>query len=128
MRILHTADWHLGARLIERDRLAEHAAFVDWLIEDGHRIERIDDYESSDLSVAHKAALRYTDAMIWTPSQLDGAELLSHYDRDAAVELTFDILRNSCNKIAVSLGADAARVAEGTENYRIGPDGLPIYG
>ncbi|BBZ67846.1 hypothetical protein MINS_32750 [Mycolicibacterium insubricum] len=89
---------------------------------------RIDDYESSDLSVAHKAALRYTDAMIWTPSQLDGAELLSHYDRDAAVELTFDILRNSCNKIAVSLGADAARVAEGTENYRIGPDGLPIYG
>jgi exonuclease SbcD len=33
MRILHTADWHLGARLIERDRLAEHAAFVDWLIE-----------------------------------------------------------------------------------------------
>ena len=23
MRILHTADWHLGARLIERDRLAE---------------------------------------------------------------------------------------------------------
>ncbi len=23
---------------------------------------------------------------------------------------------------------NAARVAEGTENYRIGPDGLPIYG
>jgi exonuclease SbcD len=33
MRILHTADWHLGARLIERDRLVEHAAFVDRLIE-----------------------------------------------------------------------------------------------
>lgn len=33
MRILHTADWHLGARLIERDRLPEHAAFLDWLIE-----------------------------------------------------------------------------------------------
>lgn len=32
MKILHTADWHLGARLIERDRLAEHAAFLDWLI------------------------------------------------------------------------------------------------
>lgn len=41
MRILHTADWHLGARLIERDRLAEHAAFVDWLI-DTLRTERID--------------------------------------------------------------------------------------
>ncbi|WP_395743435.1 exonuclease SbcCD subunit D C-terminal domain-containing protein [Prosthecobacter sp.] len=33
MRILHTADWHLGARLVERDRLSEHAAFCDWLIE-----------------------------------------------------------------------------------------------
>lgn len=41
MRILHTADWHLGARLIERDRLAEHAAFVDWLIET-QRTEKID--------------------------------------------------------------------------------------
>jgi exonuclease SbcD len=41
MRILHTADWHLGARLIERDRLAEHATFVDWLIET-LRSEKID--------------------------------------------------------------------------------------
>lgn len=41
MRILHTADWHLGARLIERDRLAEHAAFLDWLI-DTLRDEKID--------------------------------------------------------------------------------------
>ena len=32
MRILHTADWHLGAHLVERDRLAEHRAFIDWLI------------------------------------------------------------------------------------------------
>ena len=41
MKILHTADWHLGARLVERDRLPEHAAFLDWLI-DTLRTERID--------------------------------------------------------------------------------------
>ena len=41
MRLLHTADWHLGARLIERERLAEHAAFLDWLIET-LRSEKID--------------------------------------------------------------------------------------
>ena len=41
MRILHTADWHLGARLVERDRLPEHAAFLDWLIET-IRAEKID--------------------------------------------------------------------------------------
>ena len=33
MRIIHTADWHLGARLIERDRITEHAAFIDWLMD-----------------------------------------------------------------------------------------------
>lgn len=41
MRILHTADWHLGARLVERERLPEHAAFLDWLI-DTLRAEKID--------------------------------------------------------------------------------------
>jgi len=41
MRILHTADWHLGARLVERDRLPEHVAFADWLIET-LRTEKID--------------------------------------------------------------------------------------
>jgi exonuclease SbcD len=41
MRLLHTADWHLGARLVERDRLPEHAAFLDWLIET-LRSEKID--------------------------------------------------------------------------------------
>ena len=33
MRLLHTADWHLGARLVERERLSEQAVFLDWLIE-----------------------------------------------------------------------------------------------
>lgn len=33
MRILHTADWHLGARLADRDRLPEQSAFLQWLLE-----------------------------------------------------------------------------------------------
>lgn len=31
-RIVHTADWHLGARLVERERHEEQAAFLDWLL------------------------------------------------------------------------------------------------
>lgn len=31
MKIVHTSDWHLGARLREEDRSMEHAAFLDWL-------------------------------------------------------------------------------------------------
>jgi len=33
MKILHTADWHLGKRLEQSERTDEHQAFLDWLIE-----------------------------------------------------------------------------------------------
>ena len=36
MRILHTADWHIGQRLHERSRLDEHEQFLDWLLETIH--------------------------------------------------------------------------------------------
>ena len=32
MRILHTADWHIGQRLYERSRLKEQEQFLDWLL------------------------------------------------------------------------------------------------
>jgi len=33
LRILHTADWHLGHRLYDRDRTDEHRAALAWLLE-----------------------------------------------------------------------------------------------
>ncbi|WP_313449897.1 exonuclease subunit SbcD [Pseudescherichia sp.] len=33
MRILHTSDWHLGQNFYSKSRVAEHAAFLDWLLE-----------------------------------------------------------------------------------------------
>nr|MDT0522520.1 hypothetical protein [Streptomyces sp. DSM 41633] len=87
----------------------------------------IDDFENSDLSDRHKAALRYVDALIWTPAQVSGEELRQHFSQEEAVELTLDVMRNACNKVAVALGADAARIDEGTEEYRLGADGQPIY-
>lgn len=32
MRILHTADWHIGQRLHERQRIDEHKDFLNWLL------------------------------------------------------------------------------------------------
>ncbi|GAS86350.1 uncharacterized protein RMCB_0446 [Mycolicibacterium brisbanense] len=90
--------------------------------------DEIDHYEQSDLSARHKAALRYVDALIWTPSQVSGEELLQHFSREEAIELTLDVMRNGYNKVAVALGADGARVTDGTEQYRLGDDGQPIYG
>ncbi len=33
MRLIHTADWHLGHKLHDVDRHKEHSAFLDWLVE-----------------------------------------------------------------------------------------------
>lgn len=32
MRLPHTSDWHLGLHFMGKTRLAEHGAFIDWLI------------------------------------------------------------------------------------------------
>lgn len=89
--------------------------------------DEIDHYENSDLSDRHRSALRFVDAMIWTPSHAPGTELLRHFSPEEAVELALDVMRNASNKVAVALGVDAPRVSEGTEQYRLGADGQPIY-
>jgi alkylhydroperoxidase family enzyme len=91
----------------------------------------IEQYESSArLTEQQKAALRYVDALIWTPSSIDpdvAAGVRMHFTGDSAFELTLDVMRNACNKIMVALGADAARVTEGTELYRVDADGQTVF-
>jgi alkylhydroperoxidase family enzyme len=91
----------------------------------------IEQYEESTLlDERHKAALRYVDALIWTPSKIDAdvaAGVQAHFSDAEALELTLDVMRNAANKIAVALGGDAPRVAEGTERYLLGADGQPVY-
>ncbi|MDP7733974.1 carboxymuconolactone decarboxylase family protein [Mycobacterium paragordonae] len=93
--------------------------------------EEIAQFENSVvLDERAKAALRYADALIWTPAHLavdDAAEVRSRFSPEEAVELTFDIMRNASNKIAVSLGADAPRVESGTERYLIDVDGQTVF-
>lgn len=91
----------------------------------------IEHYDTSTLlDERHKAALRYVDALIWTPSRIDAgvaAGVRAHFTDVEATELTLDVMRNAANKIAVALAADAPRVAEGTERYLLGVDGQPVY-
>ena len=91
----------------------------------------IERYETSALLDGRaKAALRYADGLIWTPAHLvadDVAEVRSGFSEAEAVELTFDVMRNASNKVAVSLGADAPRVEDGTERYLIGADGQTVF-
>ncbi|WP_059018267.1 hypothetical protein [Mycobacterium sp. M26] len=93
--------------------------------------EDIEHYENSALlSDAHKAALRYVDALIWSPARISpavAAGVREHFTAEQARELTLDVMRNASNKIAVALAADAPRVAEGTERYLIDADGQTQY-
>jgi len=93
--------------------------------------EEIERFESSSLlDDRAKAALRYADALIWTPAHLVAdvvAEVRSRFSEAEAVELTFDIMRNASNKVAVSLGADAPRIENGTERYLLDADGQTVF-
>ena len=108
-----------------RESTALDAGGSETLYEDIERFE-----ESAQLTPRAKAALRYGDGLIWTPAHLvadDVAEVRSWFSEDEAVELTFDIMRNASNKIAVALGGDAPRVEHGTERYLLDLDGQTVY-
>jgi len=91
----------------------------------------IERYEQSHLlGDSHKAALRYADALIWTPSHIEpavAAGVLEYFGPVPARELTLDVMRNASNKIAVALKADAPRVAHGTERYLVDADGQTVF-
>jgi alkylhydroperoxidase family enzyme len=118
---------HHNCRLCRslRDGTALDAGGSETMYDD---IER---YEGSALLTgAHKAALRYVDALIWMPARIApdvAAGVRTHFTEAQSVEITLDVMRDACNKIAVAFGADAPRVDEGTERYSIGADGQPVY-
>ena len=89
-------------------------------------------YETSrDLTERHKAALRYVDAMIWSPATIKpevAAGVRAHYTDAEAFELTVDVMRNAANKIMVALGADAPKVQQGTERFLVDDDGQTVFG
>jgi alkylhydroperoxidase family enzyme len=91
----------------------------------------IERYETSErLSDRRKAALRYADALIWSPSRIDAdvaAGVRDHFSEKQAFELTLDVMRNASNKIMVSMAADAPRVSEGTKRFRVDADGQTVF-
>jgi alkylhydroperoxidase family enzyme len=85
---------------------------------------------STVLTERQKAALRYVDALIWSPAHIDRSVadgVRAHFSDAEAVELTLDVMRNASNKVAVALGADAPHVEYGTERYLIDGDGQTVF-
>lgn len=119
---------------------AQHNCRLCKSLREGHALDaggseslygQIEAYEAADaLTDRQKAALRYVDALIWTPANIGpevAAGVGAHFTGEEAFELTVDVMRNGSNKIAVSLGADAPRVEHGIERYLIDDDGQPVY-
>jgi len=88
--------------------------------------DKIDHYETSDLSESHQVALRLTDALITQPGEIDPslvAQLHQHFAPAQIVELVLDVMRNSCQKVAVALAVDDPHVTSGVELYALTDDG-----
>jgi alkylhydroperoxidase family enzyme len=108
-----------------RETTALDAGGTETLYGDIERFEA-----SSRLTDRHKAALRYVDALIWSPGRIDdgvAAGVRVHFADAEAVELTLDVMRNASNKVAVALGGDAPRVEQGTEQYLLDADGQTVF-
>jgi alkylhydroperoxidase family enzyme len=91
----------------------------------------IERFEASELLTdRQKAALRYADVLIWSPGHIDRgivAAVRAQFSDDEGAELTFDVMRNASNKVAVALAGDAPRVESGTEQYLLDVDGQTVF-
>jgi alkylhydroperoxidase family enzyme len=92
---------------------------------------KVDWYETTDLSERHKVALRLTDTVITQPTEIAPelvVQVRKYFEPEEVVEIVFDILRNSAQKVAVALAADGAHVTEGVEYYDLAEDGDVLFG
>jgi alkylhydroperoxidase family enzyme len=108
-----------------RESTALDAGGTETLYGDIERFEA-----SPQLTERHKAALRYVDALIWSPGHIDdgiAAGVRAQFSDAQAIELTLDVMRNASNKVAVALGGDAPRVEQGTEQYLLDADGQTVF-
>lgn len=103
-------------------RAAGGSELFDSPVSDDHR----------DMTTRHAAASDLVDAFIWQPMAWPHGladRLRALFSPLEAVEMVLDVMRNSANKIAVALAADAPHVSEGVEYYDIDPaTGELLYG
>jgi hypothetical protein len=92
---------------------------------------KVDDYERSDLSARHKAALRLADAMILTPGAIDPGlrdELREHFTEAQLAELCLDVVKWSVQKALVALRIEPPPNEGGLTRMAANPDGSFTFG
>ena len=101
MRILHTADWHLGHTLHELDRGYEHDRFVEWLLDalgpEEQNIDALlicgDVFETANPSAnAQRAWFRFLAEAKSRHPKLDIVVIAGNHDSAARLEAPRDLL------------------------------------
>ncbi len=93
--------------------------------------DKVDRYEQSDLAPSVVTALRLTDKVLTQPGEIDAelaVQVRSAYSPEQTMELVLDVLRNSSQKVAVSLAGDAPNVTEGFDYYDVDARGDVVFG
>lgn len=108
-------------------RICQSLRHVDALASGGDEdlFDRIDDYESADLSERHRTALRLADAVVTRPGDLPegiAEQVAEVFTPAELLELVLDVERHSRNKVAVTNGTDGEGVGAGVSVYAT-PDG-----
>jgi len=92
--------------------------------------DKIDRYESSDLSERHKVALRLADALMTQPGAI-GPQLREEageqFSDGELLELTLDVMKWNHQKVAVALGTDAEAVPGQLTDLQFDTDGHPHW-
>lgn len=91
MRIIHTADWHLGQHFMGKSREPEHQAFLDWLLE--------------------YIAAQQIDALIVAGDVFDTGAPPS-YARQMYNRFVVEMLRDGCQLIVVGGNHDSVAMLE----------------
>lgn len=111
MRIIHTADWHLGQYFYTKSRAPEHQAFLDWLIEQItlHQVDALivagDIFDNgSPPSYAREMLNRFVVALRTTGCQL--VLLAGNHDAVATLNESRDLLACLNTRLIANAGDD----------------------
>ncbi|QZN95203.1 exonuclease subunit SbcD [Symbiopectobacterium purcellii] len=114
MRIIHTADWHLGQYFYTKSRAPEHQAFLDWLIEQitDHQVDALivagDIFDNgAPPSYAREMLNRFVVALRTTGCQL--VLLAGNHDAVATLNESRDLLACLNTRVIANVTEDATQ-------------------
>ena len=93
-------------------------------------IDKVARYWVSDLDEPYKVALRFADALMTQPGDVDPRlrdHLREHFSPKQILELSVDVMKWNYQKVAVALGTDEQVNPDRLTELRFDEDGHEVY-